>query len=316
MNCMLMAIMALALLGGCTGFSVYNDITPKEDFFNYSLLFCSRDDCTGRIASELAGAKISVQCAFYRADSTVLGNIPVAAEIVVDDKAKVGNYSGISIKKAESRGIMHSKYCIIDNTKVITGSFNPVAGAAKDYNNLIIINSATLAGFYNENFHSLSNHNAQQPKKKKAVLLNETLVEVYFCPDDKCASIVRSKLRQASSSIIFAAYSFTHPEIANELILKSAASVTVAGVMEKSGTGSQYSKYSSMSQNRVGIRLESSKRLMHHKFFIIDNETVITGSFNPTKNADERNDENIIIIRNREVALEYYSEFAGIFGAE
>ena len=38
---------------------------------------------------------------------------------------------------------------------------------------------------------------------------------------------------------------------------------------------------------------------MHHKVFIIDEEIVITGSFNPSKNADTRNDENILIINKK-----------------
>ena len=48
---------------------------------------------------------------------------------------------------------------------------------------------------------------------------------------------------------------------------------------------------------------------MHHKLFIIDNETVILGSFNPSKTADTRNDENILIIKDREIALRYLNEF-------
>ena len=49
--------------------------------------------------------------------------------------------------------------------------------------------------------------------------------------------------------------------------------------------------------------------MMHHKFFIIDNRTVITGSFNPSKNADNRNDENIVIIEDAEIAAEFLDEF-------
>jgi len=52
---------------------------------------------------------------------------------------------------------------------------------------------------------------------------------------------------------------------------------------------------------------------MHHKVFIIDNETVITGSFNPTKNADLRNDENILIIHNKWIAKKYLKEFEKVW---
>ena len=48
---------------------------------------------------------------------------------------------------------------------------------------------------------------------------------------------------------------------------------------------------------------------MHHKVFIIDENIVITGSFNPTESADKRNDENILIIHDSIVAGKYLGEF-------
>jgi phosphatidylserine/phosphatidylglycerophosphate/cardiolipin synthase-like enzyme len=48
---------------------------------------------------------------------------------------------------------------------------------------------------------------------------------------------------------------------------------------------------------------------MHHKTFIIDKETVITGSFNPTGGGDKRNDENILIIENKDLAKEFMEEY-------
>ncbi|MBT4150600.1 phospholipase, partial [Candidatus Woesearchaeota archaeon] len=48
---------------------------------------------------------------------------------------------------------------------------------------------------------------------------------------------------------------------------------------------------------------------MHHKVFIIDGKTVVTGSFNPSKNGDSRNDENILIIRDETIASRYLAEY-------
>ncbi|MFH1399442.1 MAG: phospholipase D-like domain-containing protein [Candidatus Woesearchaeota archaeon] len=51
---------------------------------------------------------------------------------------------------------------------------------------------------------------------------------------------------------------------------------------------------------------------MHHKFFIIDNGTVITGSFNPSKSADQSNDENIIIIEDPNLVERFRQEFQSL----
>lgn len=47
---------------------------------------------------------------------------------------------------------------------------------------------------------------------------------------------------------------------------------------------------------------------MHHKVIIIDNRTVITGSYNYSANAEYRNDENILIVRSPAIAELYTKE--------
>ena len=41
---------------------------------------------------------------------------------------------------------------------------------------------------------------------------------------------------------------------------------------------------------------------------------MITGSYNPTRNADESNDENILIISDADVAEKYLEEFNRVYG--
>lgn len=48
---------------------------------------------------------------------------------------------------------------------------------------------------------------------------------------------------------------------------------------------------------------------MHHKVFIVDEKIVVTGSFNPTMSGDIRNDENIVIIYDKEIASEFLEEY-------
>ncbi len=311
------------------------EAAATEESFNYTVRFCSMEDCLHALASELKSAKKSVSCALYSIDNSLLSGLSsfydsnpaeITAAMVFDGKAKAAatNLSHVKIYAAKSKGIMHNKYCTIDSARIITGSFNPTAAAKKDYNNVLMINSTALASFYGSDFEKLKPGNAARTPtaaavasskpRPKAAILNTTPVEVYFCPKDGCAEVVMEELRKAASSITFAAYAFTHPEIANELVLKASEGVAVAGVIEKSTTGSKYSKHHVLAANGINVTLESSKKLMHHKFFVVDNKTVITGSFNPTQNAAYRNDENIIIVENAALAQKYLEEFGRITG--
>jgi phosphatidylserine/phosphatidylglycerophosphate/cardiolipin synthase-like enzyme len=57
------------------------------------------------------------------------------------------------------------------------------------------------------------------------------------------------------------------------------------------------------------VRTDGNPRTFHHKVFIIDDETVVLGSFNFSAGADEGNDENVLIVTNAEIAARYNAEF-------
>tara|TARA_Y100000310_G_scaffold345848_1_gene471293 strand:+ start:8041 stop:8409 length:369 start_codon:yes stop_codon:yes gene_type:complete len=122
---------------------------------------------------------------------------------------------------------------------------------------------------------------------------------------------LQNKISEAENSVYFATYSFTHPKIANELIIKNSSGMKVKGIIEK---GSKYSQFQTLKSNGLDVIEDSSKTILHHKFFVIDERIVITGSFNPTRNGDTRNDENFLVLYDEEVAVTYLNYFKSLFG--
>ena len=142
---------------------------------------------------------------------------------------------------------------------------------------------------------------------------NET-VEVYFSPEDGNILLARimELLQNAKSSIYFAQFTITHPDIAKILIKKANKGIDVKGVMESDQIGA-YSKYPWFEIRGMNIRKDKNYCFpFHHKFFIIDSETVITGSLNATKAAFNTNGENVLIINSTEVAKKYLRYFKNI----
>ena len=60
------------------------------------------------------------------------------------------------------------------------------------------------------------------------------------------------------------------------------------------------------------VRRDENKGFMHHKVFIVD-DSVVFGSYNPTKSGDEDNDENLLIVHNRDIAERFVEEFKRIY---
>ncbi|MBI2146710.1 DUF1669 domain-containing protein [Candidatus Woesearchaeota archaeon] len=193
-----------------------------------------------------------------------------------------------SFVRADTYGLMHNKFCIIDGKKVSTGSMNPTNNDAhRNNNNLLLINSSILAQNYEDEFQN------------------------YFCPEDHCAERINAELRKAKESIYVMAFSFTNEGIANVLLLKHLEEIPVHGIMEARQV-TKYSKYDVLQYQGVDVVKDNNPGNMHHKVFIIDGKTVITGSFNPTEGGDKRNDENILIIRDERMAQKFREEFEQI----
>jgi phosphatidylserine/phosphatidylglycerophosphate/cardiolipin synthase-like enzyme len=89
--------------------------------------------------------------------------------------------------------------------------------------------------------------------------------------------------------------------------------VDVSGVFETFGSNSPNSELSKLWCAGLPVRQDGNSSFLHHKVIIVDDSIVITGSMNFSANADESNEENVIILDNAEIAALYLREFE-LFG--
>lgn len=120
--------------------------------------------------------------------------------------------------------------------------------------------------------------------------------EVYFCPFDDCGSILAEKLKSAND-INCAFYDMDLPEIAEIMKNKKARLV--------------FDHESSIITS--GSAVDPKYSQMHNKFCILDNETVLTGSMNPTKRDTSINYNNFLILHSKQLAKTYNDEFGELF---
>jgi phosphatidylserine/phosphatidylglycerophosphate/cardiolipin synthase-like enzyme len=119
---------------------------------------------------------------------------------------------------------------------------------------------------------------------------------------------------EAQRSVDFMYYSFTSDGIADALLFQASQGIQVRGVVDayqdRVGLGGEYPRFH---QNELDVYLDQHPEKLHHKVMIIDGRIVITGSYNLTKSAETRNDENILILHSEEIAEIYQAEFEWIF---
>ena len=97
-------------------------------------------------------------------------------------------------------------------------------------------------------------------------------------------------------TILVQAYSLTSAPIAKALLDAHKRGVQVQVILDKSQRTEKYSSADFLANQGVPTMIDASHAIAHNKVMIIDSETVITGSFNFTKAAQEKNAENVLII--------------------
>ncbi len=216
----------------------------------------------------------------------------------------------------DNAGYMHHKFIVIDERYVWTGSYNPTYnGAYKNNNNVIWIDSEPLAYNFTQEFREMF-VSAQLDKSSDPhipfphITLNDgTQISTYFAPENDTISPLLKEITSAKKSIYFMAFSFTHDKLGKAMRDRFKLGVTMGGVFDESGLNA-YSEYELMKKAGISVRVDRSSGAMHHKVIIIDEETVITGSYNFSKNAETKNSENLLIIKgNKDMARAYLEEF-------
>lgn len=143
-----------------------------------------------------------------------------------------------------------------------------------------------------------------------SLVLNNTPVEVYFSPNGGAQDAIVREIGKAKSSILVQAYSFTSAPIAKALIEAKKRGVAIAAILDKSQRTERYSGATFLNNEGVPVMIDAAHAIAHNKVMVIDSTVVITGSFNFTKAAEEKNAENLLVIRSLELAKIYSANWA------
>jgi phosphatidylserine/phosphatidylglycerophosphate/cardiolipin synthase-like enzyme len=288
-----------------------------------------------RVIATLDQAQDSIDLAIYEFDLLPLADALLAATQrgvvvrVVTDTDSHEEPGIVALREAElpivedaRSAIMHDKFVVIDGAAVWTGSLNFTRNDAyRNNNSFMYIRSTRLAQNYTREFEEMFLREEFGPTSaadtpNPVVTLDGTRIENYFSPDDGVAAQIESELEAAQASIYFMAYSFTRTDFAQTLLDKAAAGLTVQGVFETrqiAAGGDQAWNLLTAGGLAGDVRQDGNRYNLHSKVFIIDQAVVVMGSYNFSNNAEDSNDENVLILHNPDIAAAYFAEWQRVW---
>jgi phosphatidylserine/phosphatidylglycerophosphate/cardiolipin synthase-like enzyme len=140
-------------------------------------------------------------------------------------------------------------------------------------------------------------------------------VEATFSPGGGALSAIAAEL-QGAKNVLIAGYSVTNPDFARAVLGAFKRGASVEGVFDAEkhdGGRASSSVYSVLIAAGIQVRLSSGYQAMHNKYLVIDGKTVITGSYNFSRAAENSNAENLVVIRNcPALAAQYTANFKSL----
>lgn len=134
--------------------------------------------------------------------------------------------------------------------------------------------------------------------------------EVGFSPYGHALEVVLDRIASARKSILVAAYSFTSKPIASALLDAHRHGIKVFVVADEKDNAKKSSAVRFLANAGVPVRLNAHYAIHHHKFMVIDEVSVETGSFNYSAAAANKNAENALFLRNvKPLAAQYADEW-------
>ncbi|MDJ0728498.1 MAG: phospholipase D-like domain-containing protein [Crocosphaera sp.] len=218
-------------------------------------------------------------------------------------------------------------------------------------NNLLKIESSELAQLFTEEFNLMwgdgkggkkdSQFGINKLKRSpKTITIGTSQVTVKFSPNSSkedwqltTNGLISSILNQAQNSINLALFVFSDQNIANTLERKNNQGIKIKALIDPEFIFRYYSegldmlgvslsnncKYEMDNQpwkqniNTVGVANLPQGDKLHHKFAIIDDNIIITGSHNWSASANYQNDETLLVIKNSLITDHYQQEFDKLY---
>ena len=213
---------------------------------------------------------------------------------------------------------MHHKFAIIDSAIIWTGSLNWADRELFfDANNALVIRDERVAQLFTAEFNEmfLKDRFGQQKYDGKvftqlrAYAVGSAAVGIYFTPSGAPQKIVRDAIRNAQKSIKIAMFYFTDDLLMAELAAAQARGVQIDAVWDFRGW-ERFEDSEIDDALRLGIGVvDALPGLVHHKFAIIDDKAVITGSTNWSDSGFFSNDENLLTIESPAIAAQFSRHF-------
>ncbi len=289
------------LIGGLFVFLLYRATTPPLPSSSDPILFYAnhaRQDLKLTLCEAIRSSSHSIYGSFYGiTDHDMIDLLAQKSAAGIDVTMEYDPTASLSLTarlpppaKAlprHSKGLMHRKILITDDTLVFLGSANLTVASLRHHSNLILgLHAPALAQFIKN-----------PPTTFQTFQLGAHQLEFYLLPDPEHKPLNRliETIHTAAISIQIAMFTLTHPDLVAALVEAAERGVAVTAIVDYyTGRGASKNALMSLEEGGVKVLLSQGQELLHHKWALVDHSTLVMGSANWTKAAFSKNEDFLL----------------------
>lgn len=137
---------------------------------------------------------------------------------------------------------------------------------------------------------------------------------VFFSPGDYCLNAITSQIQSAKKTLDVCVFTISDDRISDALVDRHKNRVKVRILTDNEKLMDLGSDIERLVKAGIPVRVDRTEAHMHHKFVVVDGQSVLTGSYNWTRSAAQVNQENIMITQEASVVQTYAREFERMWG--
>ena len=135
----------------------------------------------------------------------------------------------------------------------------------------------------------------------------------YFSPGPDCRIAIEQAMETALDELLICVFTISDDRLSDAIQRAHRNGLTVRVISDNDKMEDKGNDVERLSLSGVDVRIDRSPEHMHHKFMVVAGHTVLTGSYNWTRSAETRNEENLVVLDDPVLAGRFAEEFERIW---
>lgn len=139
--------------------------------------------------------------------------------------------------------------------------------------------------------------------------------QVLFSPNDPCADRISGLIDRSHIGMDLCVFTITDNRLSESILSAFGRGLKIRLITDDMKSEDLGSDIQRIAAAGIPVKFDRSPFHMHHKFAIFDGTTVLTGSYNWTRNASQENLENLLVTQDRQIVQPFSEEFERLWAS-